>query len=160
TQSADADRAQARTVAQDGDVDADLPRRVPDRRAGGDGDGTAVDGQGDGHTSSGQCFITDRIGFSATCPSPQIDVSAIASPSSGSSASSFRSACPDCTRSSNSTAFCEPRRQGTHLPHDSLRKKRTTFVARASMSVPSATTTTAPEPSIEPALAKAAKSSG
>ena len=57
-------------------------------------------------------------------------------------------------------ALCEPTRHGTHLPHDSLRKKRSTFVAAASRSVPSASTTTAPEPSIDPASASGSKSSG
>ena len=35
-------------------------------------------------------------------------------------------------------AFVEPTRQGTHLPQDSLRKKRSTFVPAASRFVPSA----------------------
>ena len=53
----------------------------------------------------------------------------------------------------------DPTRQGTHLPQDSSRKKRSTFVAAASRSVPSAITTSAPEPSIDPASASVPKSS-
>src|SRR5208282_3084044 len=49
---------------------------------------------------------------------------------------------------------------GTHLPQDSFRKNRSTFVAAASRSVPSASTTSAPEPSIDPARASKSKSSG
>ncbi len=56
--------------------------------------------------------------------------------------------------------MAEPTRHGTHLPQDSLRKKRSTFVAAASRSVPSAMTTSAPEPSIDPAAASVLKSSG
>ena len=56
---------------------------------------------------------------------------------------------------SMSTIFCEPTRQGTHLPQDSLRKKRTAFSAMSSMQRPSAQTTIAPEPTIEPAAASA-----
>ena len=57
-------------------------------------------------------------------------------------------------------ALLEPTRQGTHLPHDSSRKNRSTFVAAASSSVPSAMTTIAPDPSIDPASASVWKSSG
>jgi len=52
-----------------------------------------------------------------------------------------------------------PTRQGTHLPHDSFLKKRWAFSAMSSMHVPSAQTTIAPEPSIEPAWSSALKSS-
>ena len=57
-------------------------------------------------------------------------------------------------------AFCEPTRHGTHLPQDSTRKKLRTFVAAASRSVPSASTTIAPVPSAEPASAIASNVSG
>src|SRR5262249_13681567 len=57
-------------------------------------------------------------------------------------------------------ALLEPTRQGTHLPHDSSRKNRSTFVAAANRSVPSAITTSPPEPSIDPASPSAARSSG
>ncbi len=60
---------------------------------------------------------------------------------------------------SSSCALVEPTRQGTHLPHDSLRKKRSTLVEAASRSVPSASTTRAPEPSMVPASASVPKSS-
>src|ERR1039458_7680583 len=43
------------------------------------------------------------------------------------------------------TNFCEPTRHGTHLPHDSLRKKRTEFKAMSSMQRLSAQTTIVPE---------------
>ena len=56
-------------------------------------------------------------------------------------------------------ALAEPTRHGTHLPHDSSRKNRSTFTAAASRSVPSAITTIAPEPSIEPAACSVPKSS-
>ena len=58
-----------------------------------------------------------------------------------------------------STIFCEPTRQGTHLPQDSLRKNFTAFRAMSSMQRPSAQTTIAPEPSIEPTAASDLKSS-
>ena len=54
----------------------------------------------------------------------------------------------------------DPTRHGTHLPQDSSRKKRSTFVAAASRSVPSAMTTSAPDPSIDPASRSEPKSSG
>src|SRR5262245_10804881 len=110
--------------------------------------------------NSGQVFNTDSAGATATWPKPQILVCNIVSPSSGSTFSAAFGSDPFCTPSRISTAFCDPTRQGTHLPHDSLRKNLTTFVASASMSVPSAMTTSAPEPSIEPAFCNAAKSSG
>src|SRR6266705_2694954 len=58
-----------------------------------------------------------------------------------------------------STSLALPTRHGTHLPHDSLRKNRTLLRAMSSMQVPSAHTTMAPEPSIEPAFCSEAKSS-
>src|SRR5262249_28103487 len=63
------------------------------------------------------------------------------------------------TPRSSVCAFVEPTRQGTHLPHDSLRKNRSTLVDAASRSVPSASTTRAPEPSMVPAFANGPKSS-
>src|SRR5258708_3134401 len=57
-----------------------------------------------------------------------------------------------------STSFCVPMRQGTHLPHDSLRKKRTEFNAMSSMQRPSAQTTIAPDPSMDPIAASDLKS--
>ena len=61
---------------------------------------------------------------------------------------------------STSTSLAEPTRQGTHLPHDSLRKKRTALSAMSSMHARSSSTSSAPEPSIEPAAASDLKSSG
>src|SRR3984957_19575462 len=58
-----------------------------------------------------------------------------------------------------STIFCEPIRQGTHLPQDSLRKNFTALSAMSSMQRPSAHTTIAPEPSIDPMAASDLKSS-
>jgi hypothetical protein len=49
---------------------------------------------------------------------------------------------------------------GAHLPQDSLRKMRRMFVDAASSSVPSASTTSAPEPSMVAASARVVKSSG
>ena len=68
---------------------------------------------------------------------------------------------PDSTTSRRiACALVEPTRHGTHLPHDSLRKNRSTLVDAASRSVPSASTTSAPDPSIVPFSAAAPKSSG
>ena len=50
-------------------------------------------------------------------------------------------------------------RHGTHLPHDSLRKNFTAFKAMSSMQRPSAHTTIAPDPSIDPMAASDLKSS-
>ena len=58
------------------------------------------------------------------------------------------------------SAFLLPTRQGTHLPQLSWRKKPSTFVAAASRFVESSITTSAPDPSIEPAFGSASKSSG
>ncbi len=94
-------------------------------------------------------------GPSATCPRPQIEVSRMVA-SSSTMRSSTSSGRPPATPTSSARiecAFIDPTRHGTHFPHDSLRKKRSTFVAAASRSVPSAMTTSAPEPSIEPASA-------
>ena len=57
-----------------------------------------------------------------------------------------------------STIFCEPMRHGTHFPQDSLRKKRTAFSAMSSMQRPSAQTTMAPDPSMDPTAASDLKS--
>ncbi len=57
-----------------------------------------------------------------------------------------------------STSFCDPMRQGTHFPHDSLRKNFTAFSAMSSMQRPSAQTTMAPDPSIDPTAASDLKS--
>src|SRR5579863_8017932 len=58
-----------------------------------------------------------------------------------------------------STIFCDPMRHGTHFPHDSLRKNFTAFSAMSSMHRPSAHTTIAPDPSIDPMAASDLKSS-
>ena len=110
---------------------------------------------------AGGSRVTLSTGPIATCPSPQIDVSrsVSSSPSSCSRTSSSPRPC-SIISSSMACALCEPTRHGTHLPHDSLRKKRSTLVPAASRSVPSATATRAPEPSIEPFSASGSKSSG
>src|SRR5262249_56434338 len=77
--------------------------------------------------TSGKFFNTESTGFTATCPRPQIEVSVIVSPSSGSTSKAVRGAEPVSTASSSSTAFCEPTRPGPHFPHDSFRKTFTTF---------------------------------
>ena len=59
-----------------------------------------------------------------------------------------------------SAILVEPVRHGTHLPHDSLRKKRTEFSAMSSMQARSSQTTIAPEPTVEPAAVIAFQSSG
>src|SRR5207244_3143186 len=55
---------------------------------------------------------------------------------------------PRVIDSTRSAIFCEPTRQGTHLPHDSFRKKRTKPSARSRTQVPSPIATIAPEPRI------------
>ena len=99
-------------------------------------------------TSSGKCFSTDAIGTGTTWPRPQIDVSFSAwrqlvdrAPGRRRRAAPLRP-----RRSSMSASFCEPMRHGTHLPHDSLRKKRTALSAMSSMQARSSQTTIAPEP--------------
>ena len=61
---------------------------------------------------------------------------------------------PALMRSSISSMRLVPRRQGTHLPHDSFcvksRKKR----ARSTMQVSSSTTTMPPEPTMAPVAAR------
>ena len=53
-----------------------------------------------------------------------------------------------------------PSRQGVHLPQDSRAKKRTRRRAASTASVVSSITTTAPEPSIDPASPTGLASSG
>src|SRR6185312_16246031 len=72
-------------------------------------------------TTWGKCFSTDRMGAGTICPRPQIEVSFIAKESSSSSCRSEFEARPSVHPVSISTIFCEPTRQGTHLPQDSLR---------------------------------------
>src|ERR1700693_1281085 len=79
--------------------------------------------------------------------------------SSTACASSFE-LCPAVQPLSISTIFCEPTRHGTHFPHDSLRYKRVAFSAISSMHRPSAHTTIAPDPTIDPAAATAFQSRG
>src|SRR5271156_3151475 len=110
-------------------------------------------------TSARKCFSTEAIGAGTTCPSPQIEVSRNAPESSSISAMSAAEPFPSVQPVNISTNFCEPTRQGTHLPHDSLRKNCVEFRAMSSMQRSSAHTTSAPEPSIEPASASDLKSS-
>ena len=67
---------------------------------------------------------------------------------------------PCIQASSISTIFWVPMRQGTHLPQDSLRKKRTELKAMSNMQARLVQTTTAPEPTMEPNLDSVAQSSG
>src|SRR5271156_3357388 len=110
-------------------------------------------------TSARKCFSTEAIGAGTTCPSPQIEVSRSAPESSSINATSATEPFPSVQPVNISTNFCEPTRQGTHLPQDSLRKNCVEFSAMSSMQRSSAHTTRAPEPSIEPASASDLKSS-
>src|SRR5271156_1753263 len=110
-------------------------------------------------TSARKCFKTEAIGAGTTCPRPQIEVSRSAPESSSINARSAADPFPCVQPVSISTNFCEPTRQGTHLPQDSLRKNCVEFSAMSSMQRSSAQTTSAPEPSIEPASASDLKSS-
>src|ERR1700736_4915805 len=94
------------------------------------------------------------------CPSPQMEVSRMALKSSSMTAKSFEPDSPRDQRAKMSTNFWDPTLQGTHLPHDSLRKKRVELMAMSNIQRPSAQTTTAPDPTMEPASARALKSRG
>src|SRR5271155_1835348 len=109
-------------------------------------------------TSARKCFRTEAIGAGTTCPKPQIEVRRSAPESSSIKATSAADPLPCVQPVSISTNFCEPTRQGTHLPQDSLRKNCVEFSAMSSMQRSSAHTTRAPEPSIEPASASDLKS--
>src|SRR3954471_20116688 len=67
---------------------------------------------------------------------------------------------PRIQPSSMAVIFCVPMRQGTHLPQDSLRKKRMQLKAMSSMQRPSAQITIAAEPTMEPALESGCQSMG
>src|ERR1700683_3095624 len=95
----------------------------------------------------------------ANGPSPQMEVSFSPSVSSSIRTMSAAVPLPWVQPVRISTIFCEPIRQGTHLPHDSLRKNFTAFSAISSMHRPSAHTTRAPEPSMDPMAARDLKSS-
>jgi hypothetical protein len=83
---AHADRVVALVVAQDGNLDADVLRRVPDRRPLGDGDLATVDGQGDGLGLSG-CRAGNRH---APSHSPRLGAKTHVPPSGPSQAPSHR----------------------------------------------------------------------
>src|SRR5690348_6764263 len=76
-------------------------------------------------TSLRKCFNTDCTGAGTICPSPQIDVRLMAWHSSSiklrSASYCFSETPPRVQRTSKSVIFCDPTRQGTHFPHDSLR---------------------------------------
>src|SRR3984885_827955 len=72
-------------------------------------------------TTSRKCFSTDAIGTGTTWPRPQIEVIFRAWVSSSSNGRSVLEERPSVHPESISTSFCEPTRQGTHLPHDSFR---------------------------------------
>src|ERR1700687_581290 len=110
-------------------------------------------------TSSRKCSRTEVSGAWANWPSPQIDVSFSASVNSSINSMSALVPFPCVQLVRISTIFCEPIRHGTHFPHDSLRKNFTAFKAISSMQRPSAQTTIAPEPSIEPMAASDSQSS-
>src|ERR1017187_10635719 len=108
----------------------------------------------------GKYCITEVIGAGTTCPKPHMEVMRMAWNSSSHNCLSPGLDSPADQADRILTSFCDPARQGTHLPHDSLRKKRTEFKAMSSMQRLSAQTTIAPEPTIEPASATALKSKG
>src|SRR5262249_44733787 len=85
------------------------------------------------------------IGLGAEEPNRQIDVAVIASASCRTSSrvasGSASEAGAAATASAISTSFWLPIRHGTHLPHDSLLKKRLQLSACSSMSRPSPYTT-------------------
>src|SRR5579862_1045816 len=109
---------------------------------------------------AGKCFRTEAMGACTIWPRPQIDANFIAFVRSSRVSRSVGELLPFVQLVSRETIFCDPTRQGTHLPQDSLRKKRTALRAMSSMHRPSAHTTMAPEPTIEPAAATALKSRG
>src|SRR5215510_13426983 len=74
--------------------------------------------------SFGKYFTTQRIGFGAACPRPQIDASAIATESSSSSPWFHR------VLSIRAKAFAVPTRHGVHCPHDSSEKNFMTLRRR------------------------------
>src|SRR4051812_23762896 len=100
------------------------------------------------------------MGAGSICPRPQMEevLSACESSSSRPSSPSLNS--PFVQPVSMSTIFCEPTRQGTHFPQDSLRKNFTELSAMSNMHVPSAQTTMAAEPTIDPAFETVLKSNG
>src|SRR5579864_6133808 len=98
------------------------------------------------------------MGTGTTWPNPQIDVSRRAFASSSIRARSDEAPSPRVQPVRISTSFCEPIRHGTHLPHDSLRKNLLALRAMSSMHAESSQTTSAPEPSMEPASASDLKS--
>src|SRR4051794_29729170 len=108
--------------------------------------------------SSRKCFSTLVIGVCANCPRPQMDASFIASDKSSTSCKSRGDPFPRVQSVSTSTIFCDPIRHGTHFPQDSLRKNVQAFKAISNIQVPSAHTTIAPEPSIDPIAASDLKS--
>ena len=172
---ADADRRLVLLVAERRDRDPVQPRGVEDRRPLRDRDVAAVDRERDrarscaalqsgsrrrpgrcpsacASTSSGKCFMTDAIGTWTTWPRPQMEV--IRSAWDSSSIERPGRAAPRrpfVHSVSMSASFGEPVRHGTHLPHDSLRKKRTELSAMSSMQARSSQTTIAPEPTVAPA---------
>src|SRR6202521_5095832 len=99
------------------------------------------------------------MGEWANWPRPQMEVSLSASVKSFTISKSAGVPLPWVQPVRMSTIFCEPTRHGTHFPHDSLRKNFTAFSAMSSIQRPSAQTTMAPEPSMEPAAAIDLKSS-
>src|ERR1700678_2911942 len=88
-----------------------------------------------------------------------MEVSRSALDNSSISAKSLGKPFPWVHAESMATSFCEPTRQGTHLPQDSFLKNWVVFRAISNMQRSSAHTTRARAPSIEPASASDLKSS-
>src|SRR5665647_1980900 len=138
-------------------LDLEPAARVEDRRALGDADLPAVDGQlddpldgvdaDDGHGASTPRFImADWTALAAVWPRPQIDASRITCASSASTSSSLPFVLPDASRCSASSWRTVPTRQGTHWPHDSSRKNSAIRNTASTRSALSSYTITTPEP--------------
>ena len=110
--------------------------------------------------SSRKCFSTDEIGAGTTCPRPQMEVNRRVSESSSIRAKSPAEPSPRAHPARRSTTTAILRDTERIFRNDSLRKNCVALrEPPSSMQVPSAQTTRAPEPSIEPASASALKSS-
>ena len=105
-----------------------------------------------GLTSSG-CRKALSIALEAVWPSPQIEASRIAWPTSRRRASSSAAdpfGRPAASRARSSSWRTVPTRHGTHWPHDSSRKNAAIRRSAPTRSAVSSKTITTPEPSVAP----------